>query len=140
MFCTNKFWGRPDPASIGYVGKRGDKCRCRPARTHFLDRGSSKAAMVDLRGRISNREVREDLALAAQAVAHVKINDGSTASPPSVRRRWRIVDRLGEQIIDDLYRDSHAGASKRELAERYGVSLSSVKRVLKRSAGDSSQQ
>ena len=36
---------------------------------------------------------------------------GSTASRPVARRRWRIVDRLGEQFIRDLLRDSRTGAT-----------------------------
>jgi DNA-binding Lrp family transcriptional regulator len=48
------------------------------------------------------------------------------------RQRWRLVDRLGEQIIRDLLRDSRTGTTHSALAERYGISLSSVKRVLQR--------
>ncbi len=79
----------------------------------------------------SNPDIRDVVAHAAQAVAHIKINHGSTASPLSVRRRWRLVERLGEQIIRELLSDSHAGTPKRELAERYGISVSSVKRILR---------
>lgn len=43
-----------------------------------------------------------------------------------------MIDRLGEQIIHDLLRDGRAGATKPILARRYGVNLSSVKRILKR--------
>jgi hypothetical protein len=51
-----------------------------------------------------------------------------TASPAP--RRWRLADRLGEQIIHDVLRDSREGATQRWLAERYGISVSSVKRLL----------
>jgi DNA-binding Lrp family transcriptional regulator len=40
-----------------------------------------------------------------------------------------MVDCLGEQIIRELLRDSRAGTPQRELAERYGISVSSVKRL-----------
>jgi transposase len=40
--------------------------------------------------------------------------------------------RLGEQIILEIVRSSHTGTTHRALAERYGISLSSVKRVLRR--------
>jgi transposase len=43
-----------------------------------------------------------------------------------------LVDRLGEQIILEIVRSSHTGTTHRALAERYGISLSSVKRVLRR--------
>jgi hypothetical protein len=42
------------------------------------------------------------------------------------------VDRLGEQIIRELLADRRSGATKRELVERYGISMSSVKRILRR--------
>jgi hypothetical protein len=88
--------------------------------------------LVDLRGRFSNPEVLEMVALATQAVAEAKAGVGQAASPPPPPRRWRLVDRLGEQSICDLLRDRHAGATKRALAERYGISFSSVKRILRR--------
>lgn len=64
---------------------------------------------MDLRGRLSNPEAVETVALATQAMADVKIHHGSTASRPVARRRWRLVDRLGEQIISDLIRDIEVG-------------------------------
>ena len=79
----------------------------------------------------SNPHVRDTVAHAAQAVTNVKLDHYSTASPLSARRRWRLVDRLGEQTIRDLLRDSQAGTPKRELAKRYGISVSSVKRILR---------
>ena len=87
---------------------------------------------MDLRGRFSNPETVETVALAAQAIAGVKIHHGSTASRPLAHRRWRLVDRLGEQIISDLLRDSGMGTTQLKLAERYGISLSSVKRLTRR--------
>jgi hypothetical protein len=64
-----------------------------------------------------------DLAVTGPLVA-----DGSAASPARARQ-WRIVDRLGEQTFRALLRDNHAGPPQQELAERYGISLSSVKRL-----------
>ena len=40
----------------------------------------------------------------------------------------------GEQIIRELLTDSRASTPQRELAERYGISVSSVKRILGRRA------
>jgi DNA-binding Lrp family transcriptional regulator len=53
---------------------------------------------------------------------------GSVAGTASLA----LVDRLGEQIIRELLRDSRTGTTHRALAEHYGISLSSVKRVLRR--------
>ena len=46
------------------------------------------------------------------------------------KRRWRVVDRLGEKVITELLADHEAGMTNRKLVERYGISLSSVKRLL----------
>jgi hypothetical protein len=43
-----------------------------------------------------------------------------------------VMDRLGHQVISELLADRHAGATKPALAARYGISVSSVKRILKR--------
>ncbi|MEP6527852.1 MAG: hypothetical protein ABJA86_11885 [Nocardioidaceae bacterium] len=87
---------------------------------------------MDLRGRFSNPEVRAVVGQATQANARVKVESGDEASPRLSGQRWRLIDRLGEQIIQEMLHDSHSGATQRSLAERYGVSLSSVKRVLRR--------
>lgn len=73
---------------------------------------------MDLRGRLSKPEAVETVALATQAMADVKIHHGSTASRPVARRRGRLVDLLGEQIISDLIRDIGVGPTQRTLAER----------------------
>jgi hypothetical protein len=86
---------------------------------------------VELVRLYSNPDVRDIVAHAAQAVTHVKLDHYRAASPLSARRRWRLLDRLGEQIIRELLTDSRAGTPQRELAERYGISVSSVKRILR---------
>ena len=55
----------------------------------------------------------------------VGAGDAQTCAPSP--RRWRLVDRLGEQIIRDLWQTGGQGASKRMLADRYGISASGVK-------------
>jgi hypothetical protein len=88
------------------------------------------AASVELVGRYSNPDVRDIVAHAAQAVTHLKLDHYSAAPPlPPTRRRWRLVDRLGEEIIRELLTNSCAGTPQGELAERYGISVSSVKRI-----------
>jgi hypothetical protein len=87
---------------------------------------------VDLRGRFSNPEVRAVVAKATLSIAGVKVDCGDEASPPLSGPRRSLIDRLGEQIIQEMIHDSHSGATQRGLAERYGISASSVKRVLRR--------
>jgi DNA invertase Pin-like site-specific DNA recombinase len=86
---------------------------------------------VELRGCYSNPQAIEALALAEHTIKDVKIDGGRvySSTPP---RRGRLVDRLGEQIIRQLLEERRAGATKRELVERYGISMSSVKRILRR--------
>jgi AraC-like DNA-binding protein len=47
----------------------------------------------------------------------------------------RVVDRLGEQAVQQMIEERRAGVELRELAERYGISLSSVKRLLRSDVG-----
>ena len=43
----------------------------------------------------------------------------------------RVVDRLGDEVVRELVEARRAGAKLRELVERYEVSESSVKRLLR---------
>jgi DNA invertase Pin-like site-specific DNA recombinase len=92
---------------------------------------------VDLRGRFSNPEVRAVVGQVAQLADGIKVEEDQQERPALApqRQRWRLVDRLSEQIIPDLLRDRQRGTTHRALAERYGISLSSVKRVLRRHRG-----
>jgi hypothetical protein len=71
----------------------------------------------------------------AQLADAIKVEEAQQERPAPQRQPWRLVDRLGEQIICDLLRDRRTGATHRVLAVRYGVSLSSVKRLLSRHRG-----
>jgi hypothetical protein len=89
------------------------------------------AYWVDLRGRLSNPAIREVVAHTARAVA-CEIDAGQHHSAQPARRRCRrLVDRLGQEVTSDLLRDSCSGISKGLLADRYGISLSSVERILR---------
>jgi hypothetical protein len=96
----------------------------------FGGHGWSKTTMVDLRGCYSNPQVVEAMALAEQAIKDIKI-DGERFCSRAPRRRWRLTDRLGEQIILQVVNDRRSGMTKLALAKRYGISLSSVKRILR---------
>jgi DNA invertase Pin-like site-specific DNA recombinase len=90
---------------------------------------------VELRGRLSNPAVEALVQDVTQVAAGIRADrsDQATPSTPPLPppRRWRLVDRLGEQIIRDLLRDSRTGITQRRLAERYEISTSSVKRLLR---------
>jgi DNA invertase Pin-like site-specific DNA recombinase len=86
---------------------------------------------VELRGCYSNPEAQEAVALAEQAIDALAA-EGTPPCPSAPVRRWRLADRLDEQIIRKLLADQRSGATRRELVERYGISMSSVKRILRR--------
>jgi transposase-like protein len=55
----------------------------------------------------------------------------SVRSAPLSTRQWRVGDRLSEADTEQLVAAFTAGTSKRKLAERYGISESSVKRLIR---------
>ncbi|MGH3459934.1 MAG: hypothetical protein ACRDP9_00535 [Kribbellaceae bacterium] len=87
---------------------------------------------VDLRGRLSNPAGREAVALAARAMARIAAHSNHASAAPTAPRRWRLVDRLADQDIQSLLFDNRSGLTQQVLAERYGISLSSVKRLLRK--------
>jgi len=81
---------------------------------------------------------RRDLADAlVSAVRQLRQAQAQTREPvPSLRsdlshRPWRVGDRLSEIDTERLIATFTAGTSKRKLAERYGISESSVKRLIR---------
>jgi DNA-directed RNA polymerase specialized sigma24 family protein len=68
-----------------------------------------------------------------------RVRDANQAEPAgalSVRseqapRGWRVTDRVTEEGLSELVSAFRHGATIRELAERYGISESSVKRRLR---------
>lgn len=55
----------------------------------------------------------------------------ATAVKPSPERVSRVSDRLSEAEQQALIASFQAGTSKQKLAERYGIGMSSVKRLLR---------
>ncbi|HET9168271.1 MAG TPA: hypothetical protein VFN97_02510 [Actinospica sp.] len=60
----------------------------------------------------------------------------SVRAKPRVIVPRRIADRLGEETVRELVEARQAGAKLRELVEHYGVSESSLKRLLRTGAVD----
>ena len=90
--------------------------------------------VVDLSGRLSNPLVRDTVEQAARAVEGITAQPGHHAATRPAGGPWRLVDRLGEQVILELLRERRRGTSQRALAQRYGISLSSVKRLVRHPA------
>jgi DNA-binding NarL/FixJ family response regulator len=80
-----------------------------------------------------------DLAAAlVSAVRQLQQEQGQTGDPASGVRstgsptQWRVGDKLSDTDQERLIAALTAGTSKRKLAERYGISESSVKRLIRR--------
>lgn len=66
----------------------------------------------------------------AQQGAHIRC--ASVRSIGRSERDWRVSDRLSEAEIRQLVADFQGGTAKRKLAERYGISESSAKRITRK--------
>lgn len=109
-----------------------------PARTHCVTRPRWSVA-VDLVGAYSKRQ---DLADQLRRVldrlgrAHQEPAEDpreSVRTTAKAAEPHRVVDRLGEQAVRELVEAFEAGTSKWRLSEQYGISLSSVKRLIRNS-------
>src|SRR5262245_47980519 len=59
----------------------------------------------------SNPQALEAMVLAAQVIKSIKIAKGAIYVPTPARR-WRLLDRLGEQVIRELLADRRCGMSQ----------------------------
>ena len=95
---------------------------------------------VDLIGTYSNQLNRADLLkrtrrwLSEARRAPIQDPKVSVQSTPKAVVPRRVVDRLGEDTVRELVEARRAGAKLRELVERYEVSESSLKRLLRTAA------
>jgi hypothetical protein len=73
-----------------------------------------------------------DLRRTLQAVTEpAELDDEPDLPPHPAGRAWRVRDRLSMEDIQSILKEFKAGTSGRELAERYVISLSAVKRLLR---------
>jgi hypothetical protein len=89
---------------------------------------------VELVGHYSNLDDWDLLVETTQALAHPQpdsLPSETVSVPVRGRRPWPVTKRLGEQAIQALLHDRHSGVILHELSERYGISVSSVKRILR---------
>lgn len=91
---------------------------------------------MDLLRRYSNRSdllirLRETCRLAGEQDLH-EFQPASLLLPARPVKPWRVRDRLTDDEVQALCADFLAGTSKRELAERYGISFGGVKHFLRR--------
>jgi DNA invertase Pin-like site-specific DNA recombinase/Mor family transcriptional regulator len=97
--------------------------------------GSSKTALVDLVRHYSNHDtMATDLGKHRVALARALDRDEHWTSVRSANRDevpWRLTDKLSEDDLACLLADAR-GLTGQQLAEKYGISLSSVRRLLRR--------
>jgi hypothetical protein len=94
--------------------------------------------VVDLLTHYSNRpDLLQDLTLCLEQVRRCRpetpqpVLSASVHSDRVPRTNWRVKDRVTSEDIDTLCAFYQAGASVQELAERYKISWSSVKTLLR---------
>jgi hypothetical protein len=89
--------------------------------------------MVDLREQLSNPLLRASIRDAARLVERAAAAEPfhrAVQKPP--RRAWRVSERLTETVLDELRAHYERGTPKPKLAADYDISLSSVKRLIRK--------
>lgn len=91
---------------------------------------------VDLIAAYSKRQdLADSLVSAVQRLRQAQVEASEPAhsvrSAPLSTRQWRIEDRLPDADTERLIAAFTAGTPKRKLAEQYGISESSVKRLIR---------
>lgn len=82
--------------------------------------------------RVTGPKVNEELLRWLRSESGTKIRHSSNNGSLSYRTKlYRLHDRLSEQEIDMLVIDFMAGVAKHKLAERYGINIKSVKKLLR---------
>jgi hypothetical protein len=98
--------------------------------------------MVDLIGTYSNQLNRADLLkrtrrwVSEGRQAPIQDPKVSVRARPKAVEPRRVVDRLGDEAVRELVEARRAGAKLRDLVERYEISESSLKRLLRAVAED----
>jgi DNA-directed RNA polymerase specialized sigma24 family protein len=115
--------GQRDVHDRGYV-RRGEQRKAGQAAD--LVRAYSKRP--DLCEELVRTIRNLDRALSASALS----GPASVCSTGRSARDWRVSDRVSDSEASMIVMAFSRGTSKRELAERYGISESSVKRLLRR--------
>jgi hypothetical protein len=101
-------------------------------------RGPPNTIEVDLCRRYANRtDLLGPLVSVLEKIKHagtpaIGCNNPITSTPGRVaKRNWRVRDRLSETQLDELVEAYQSGTTICELAERFGLGTTTVKRALK---------
>lgn len=104
--------------------------------------GVKEPYVVDLLRHYSNRaDLLDDLDRAVCRLTRLAKEPGqerrSVSSTGRIGRKWALQDRLSDDDVRGLAEGFRAGTPKHRLAKQYGISVSSVKRILRlqRAAG-----
>lgn len=109
--------------------------------------GSGQGALLclDLMGAYSNRpDLADALVRAVRQLKQAQEQQGGVAlsvrSTGRSERQWRVSDRLTEADVRRLVAAFEGGTPKWKLAEQYGISESSVKRLIRRHRAEQATQ
>jgi len=100
-------------------------------------RSEAVSDVVDLTWTYSNRLDLADLLRCARVWlsedrrGSVQDRQASVQPKPTSTVPRRVVDRLGEDVVREMIEVRKAGARLKDVAKRYGISESSVKRLLR---------
>lgn len=98
--------------------------------------------MVDLTWTWSKRQDLADLLrsgirrLAGQDPTPVEDRQPGARTTVKIDQPRRVVDRLGEDAVREMIETRRAGASLKDVAEQYGISESSLKRLFRAATND----
>jgi hypothetical protein len=99
-----------------------------PSSQDLLDLVRAYSKRYDLLDELDRATRRLARALAADPVGEPL----SVRSTGRVGRAWALTDRLSEDEMREIARSFEAGISKDRLGERYGISRSSIQRILRK--------
>ncbi|MET8850928.1 hypothetical protein [Amycolatopsis sp. NPDC004625] len=101
----------------------------------MLHRFSNRQTAVDQAKRVLERMAAND-----QTDLPTVLNGAASVDVAvAVRQPWRVADRLGADELDRLLADWRNGMSKPTLARTYGLSVSTIKRLVKKEQDQSAQ-
>ena len=102
-------------------------------RADFRTRKASFQDHVEIVAHYSNTpDLLIDLRRTCQALAESTVQDEEPGLPPHPPdRMWRVCDKLSDHEVQTIVNEFKAGVPKHQLAERYSVSVSSIKRLLR---------
>lgn len=87
--------------------------------------------LVELRGQLSDSRVTQVIRGVHGIFGHAKTEACRESEAIALARRRPFAERLGQQVIHEYLHGRQTGTTQQTVADRYGISVSSVKRLLR---------